>query len=245
MNALQRFEGWVHQAIEDSLSGWLGAQVQPVDLAKRLADCMDDHRTVGAGRLYVPNVYRVYLAPQTLAGFTAFATALESELAAYLAERATERGYHTVGRMRVTLLADARLRPERIRAEGDLVDRQALGAPDGGQFTRPLPAAPPAPEAPALALVVGRRTVPLAAGGSVTLGRALDNDVILDDTTVSRHHARLVARVGYWLLEDLNSTHGSFLNNRRVASAALRAGDRIRLGGATLQVVPGTPGPHP
>ncbi len=236
MNALQRFEGWVSQVLEGSLGGLLGAEVQPVDLAKRLADHMDDHRSIGAGRIYVPNVYRVYLAPVTLAGFTTFASALEAELAAFLAARAAERGFHTVGRMRVTLLADAGLGRERLRVEGDLVDRVGLDAPDGNQMTRPIAAPVAARTGQPLAVVIGRRQVALGGSRPLTLGRALDNDVILDDTAVSRHHARLVPRVGYWLLEDLGSTHGCFLNNRRVTSVPVRAGDRVRLGTTELRV---------
>lgn len=236
MNALQRFEGWVNQAVEGGLAGLLGGQLQPVDLAKRLADYMDDHRTVGAGRVYVPNIYRVYLAPTTLAGFTTFSSALEAELAAFLTEYAAERGRVTVGRMQVTLLADAALRAQRVRVEGDLVDRRAQADADRGQFTRPLPAAVPSPLAPTLALLHGRQQVPLLSQRPVCLGRALDNDVILDDTSVSRHHARLVPRVGYWQIEDLGSTHGTYVNNRRVTSAPLRAGDRLRLGATELSV---------
>jgi hypothetical protein len=236
VNALQRFEGWVNQAVEGGLAGLLGGQLQPVDLAKRLADYMDDHRTVGAGRVYVPNVYRLYLAPTTLAGFTTFSQALEAELAAFLTGYAAERSRDTVGRMQVTLLADAGLRAQRVRVEGDLVDRRALAAGEGAQFTRPLPAAVPAPVAPRLALMNGRQHVPLVAQVPLCLGRALDNDVILDDTSVSRHHARLVPRVGYWLVEDLGSTHGTYVNNRRITSAPLRAGDRLRLGATELVV---------
>ena len=71
---------------------------------------------------------------------------------------------------------------------------------------------------------------------SVTIGRALDNDVILDDASVSRHHARLVSREGHWQLEDLDSTRGTFVNSRRVGSGYLRRGDEIRLGSVTLHV---------
>jgi hypothetical protein len=238
MNALQRFEGWVSQAVEGRVGGLLGAQVQPVDLAKRLADCMEDHRAVGAGRVFVPNVYRAYLAPATLSGFAAYLSALEAELAAFLTARAAERGFHTVGRIQVTVLADGSLRPERVRAEGDLVEGQQLAAGAGVQTTRPMPAAGPPPSGAMLCLVLGPRRVPLAGDGPLALGRALDNDVILDDTSVSRHHARFLPRVGYWLIEDLGSRHGTFVNNRRVTSAPVRAGDRIRLGATRLEIAP-------
>jgi pSer/pThr/pTyr-binding forkhead associated (FHA) protein len=84
--------------------------------------------------------------------------------------------------------------------------------------------------------VNGRTAVPLS-GEAVSLGRALDNAVIVDDVSVSRHHARLVRRGSYWLLEDLGSTHGCFVNGQRVGSSLLRAGDEVRLGVAVLRLI--------
>src|SRR3989304_83418 len=88
----------------------------------------------------------------------------------------------------------------------------------GGGYPQPLEVAPSPPPSPALALQVNGRRVALEAGRTVTIGRALDNDVIVDDSSCSRHHARIVPRSGHWLLEDQGSSQGSFVNNRRVAT---------------------------
>jgi len=238
MKALRRFEAWFNQLLEGGLAGRLGARIQPVDLARRLADHMEDHRTVGAGRLYVPNNFRVYLAPATLAGFATFKGGLEEELSAFLGARAREAGYHFVGRVRVLLLADAELRAERLRIESDLVDRRGVVLGEGGQATAAIDvqAAPAPPGPPALALVIGERRVPLVDRREVKVGRALDNQVILEDTTVSRHHARLVPRGDHWMVEDLGSTHGCFVNSHRVTTSLLRPGDRLQLGSVVAHV---------
>jgi hypothetical protein len=244
MKALQRFENWINQLMEGGLVSLLGARIQPVDIARRLADHMADHRTIGAGRLYVPNNYRVYLAPPTLASFASFKTGLEDELASFIRARAREADYHFVGRVRVLLLPDTGLRPERLRIESDLVDRRGVVLGEGGDRTEaiivkpaPVPGAAPRPAAaPEIVLCIGQRRVPLAAGTSLSLGRAMDNDVIVDDSSVSRHHARLDPRGDHWMIEDLGSTHGTFVNSQPVSASLLRPGDRLQLGRAVIRI---------
>src|SRR3972149_3698419 len=49
-----------------------------------------------------------------------------------------------------------------------------------------------------------------------TIGREAGNDIIINDPQVSRHHARLTLQGNAYILEDLGSTNGSFVNGRRV-----------------------------
>lgn len=64
----------------------------------------------------------------------------------------------------------------------------------------------------------------------VTLGRLSESDIVLANPYISRRHAKLVARNGDWILIDLGSTHGTFVNGRRISEQKLRHGDRISLG---------------
>lgn len=236
MNALQRFERWMHELVEGRMISFLGGRLQPADLARRLAQHMEDQRRVSAGRALAPNSFRVFLSPATLAGFGSFEQGLEEELAGYLSGRAEEAGMAFVGRVRVTLLADPALKGDRCRMESDLVDRRGVIMGDLA-LTSPISAADPAAEAPPpMALVVGSRSVDLADKPRLTLGRALGNDIVLDDPSVSRRHAQLSRRGGSWLLEDQGSTHGSFVNGRRVQAAMLRPGDNLQLGGVILRL---------
>ena len=67
-------------------------------------------------------------------------------------------------------------------------------------------------------------------GRPLTIGRAPDNGLVIRDGRASRHHARIDGRRGSLVLTDLGSTNGSFVNDRRVESVALGAGDRVRIG---------------
>ena len=68
------------------------------------------------------------------------------------------------------------------------------------------------------------------------LGRHHSCDVVLDDPTVSRLHARLVFRHEEWVLHDLGSTNGTIINGARLERCTLRPGDHLVLGEARLRI---------
>jgi predicted component of type VI protein secretion system len=80
----------------------------------------------------------------------------------------------------------------------------------------------------------GRRDVELE-GDRVTVGKGEQNDVVLDDPTVSRLHAVLEHFAAGWCVTDLGSSNGTFLNGERIwAQQRLRHGDEVRLGRTRL-----------
>jgi pSer/pThr/pTyr-binding forkhead associated (FHA) protein len=64
----------------------------------------------------------------------------------------------------------------------------------------------------------------------VTIGRAPDNDIHIDNLAVSDHHARIFLDSGALMVEDLNSLNGTFLNNSRVKRESLHPGDAVFVG---------------
>jgi hypothetical protein len=98
----------------------------------------------------------------------------------------------------------------------------------------------PRPTAPAARL----RVVPRDAeahvfefdGTALTIGRAADNDLVLADGRVSRHHARIAGRRGTLVYADLGSTNGSRVNGVAVGELVLGVGDRIEIGDTTIVV---------
>jgi pSer/pThr/pTyr-binding forkhead associated (FHA) protein len=69
----------------------------------------------------------------------------------------------------------------------------------------------------------------------ITLGRALDNMIRLEDGTVSHHHAMLLQDGTEYKLRDLNSTNGSRVNGMRIVETKLHHGDAVRLGSVELR----------
>jgi predicted component of type VI protein secretion system len=63
------------------------------------------------------------------------------------------------------------------------------------------------------------------------IGRDINNDIVINDSEISRKHARLILQAGGYVLEDLGSTNGSFVNGQRLMGPhVLRPGELIMLG---------------
>ena len=74
----------------------------------------------------------------------------------------------------------------------------------------------------------------------ITIGRDDDNTIVVELSTVSRHHARLLQMARTYHVEDLDSTNGSFINGDRVTSLReLRSGDLLKVGGAVFKFIEG------
>lgn len=72
----------------------------------------------------------------------------------------------------------------------------------------------------------------------LTMGRGEDNMVVLEDKFVSSHHLKIYFRNTDYILEDLNSTNGTFINNERVKTkVALSKGDKIKVGTSVFKVL--------
>jgi hypothetical protein len=84
--------------------------------------------------------------------------------------------------------------------------------------------------------VLGRPPVPIM-HTPFKIGRALDNDLVLGDTTVSRYHAVLELEKDVLFVRDLRSTNGTYLNGRRIERSRIKEGDVLRLGQAEISVV--------
>ncbi|MGA1257643.1 MAG: FHA domain-containing protein [Ilumatobacteraceae bacterium] len=67
-------------------------------------------------------------------------------------------------------------------------------------------------------------------GEQISVGRVPDNDIQLDDVTVSRQHAVLVRQGAAWLVRDLGSLNGTYVNNERVDESVIEHGDALQIG---------------
>ena len=79
----------------------------------------------------------------------------------------------------------------------------------------------------------------------INIGRRLENDLVIDDPRVSRNHAQLRAVEGNYVLFDLNSTGGTFVNGSRVTETIIYPNDSISLGGVILTYYQDDPPPRP
>ena len=68
----------------------------------------------------------------------------------------------------------------------------------------------------------------------ITIGRNPTNDIHIDNLGVSKQHAKIIRQDGAYLIEDLNSTNGTFINDKRVARAVLNENAEIHIGKHSL-----------
>jgi hypothetical protein len=78
--------------------------------------------------------------------------------------------------------------------------------------------------------------------GVLRVGRAVDNDFVFDDPSLSRHHANIHRDGGRMEIEDLGSSNGSFINGRKVGRGAVSPGDLVRFGDLNFRVEGGEHG---
>jgi hypothetical protein len=228
-------------------------RLQPVQLQRRIERAMEAERLATADRTLVPNRFVVHLNPDDLEGFGDMTASLASELADGALVFARARRYTLVDRPRVTLFADPTVDRADIRVAARFADpiagsHEPASPVEAGSESGPSVAVHgdtmvftvPRPSAPAARLRViergGREHVREFDGTALTIGRAADNDLVLPDSRVSRHHARIAGRRGTLVYADLGSTNGSRVNGVQVGELVLGAGDRIELGDTVIMV---------
>jgi hypothetical protein len=244
----------IEQKIEALFEGVFGrafrTNVQPVELARKLAKEMDDHRMVSVSRVYAPNEYSVYLSPGDREQFESYEESLTSELQEYLSEHARRESYVLLSAPKVLMNTDSDLEV----GEFGIATRMVQPEPGQGPPDEALPEAtpgatmvykpqgPPTQAATPGELGVGPEVVTLDENGtrheidkgSVVIGRSKDCDIRLADPNVSRRHAELRQEgTAYWIL-DLGSTNGLTVNGRRQKRAKLEHEDRITVGSTDL-----------
>ncbi len=249
MSVLKSLETKIAGLVEGAFGRAFRSEVRPVEIARKLAREMDEHRAVSVSRTYVPNEYVVYLSAQDHERFGDYEDALLRELAGYLLEHARTEKLALLSRPRVEFRTDDALSLGEFGIQARLVRPPAdpEAAPSQGKrgntmvyrAQRDPGGAGPHPHVPvhlrrAMVVVDGKRMV-VGAEGAV-LGRSRDCDIVVGDANVSRHHAEIRPSGDGWTIADMGSTNGVVINGQAAhGPAALRSGDVVELGTSTLR----------
>ncbi len=262
MSVLRNLETKIAGLVEGTFGRVFKSEVRPVELARKLAREMDQHKTVSVSRTYVPNEYVVWLSPDDRQRYEGVELSVQEELSAYLLEHARRERYALVSTPAISFETDAQLGLGEFGIQARMVSALSgdeVGAASGhagaavqaahGQtmiYSTAERVQEPLRDAEA-ASGVRRRGVLLAEGKRLivpaegaTIGRSRDCDIVLEDHNVSRRHAQIrPAGQNAWTVEDLGSTNGVRINGRAVQRPErLNAGDELAIGtvGARFEV---------
>ena len=242
-----RVERLLERVVEEPTRRLFRTRLQPVELARALGRAMEAEALVGPNGLVVPNQYTIRLNDRDYEAFKGWRPSLERNLARFVAQRALSRGWTCTGTPVVQVVSDdavpvgqPRVAFAAVEVESPAASVSAAADADGLERTAVLTA----PRAATVRVAAGSASgwLELADGRRVRvspplfrLGRAPDNDLVLEDGSVSRYHATIETIGDRYRLVDLGSHNGTRVGQVPVREHALRDDDVIHLGAVPLR----------
>jgi hypothetical protein len=205
---LERLEDSLRTAVE-SVGRLLPGKLEPLEMAAELARAMDHSALEVADGVFAANEYLLRAAPADLELLGGLVGELEAELAVALREHACEREYVLGPRVRVRMVGDQQVSSGRLRVETSFAEEA-------------LPAR--------LTIVGGLSPCTFDFAGEVVLGRGGECEICLDETAISRRHARVYWTYPGYVVEDLSSVNGTFVNGEMVQRRLLHGGEILEVG---------------
>lgn len=226
--------------VEGSVQRLFRSPVQPAEIARRLERAMESQQTISVDRVIVPSFYRAFLNPEDFKSFEPIQESLEREMANYLGELAQERGFALLEHPFVDVAPDPAVSRRGIQVVAEM---SAGGGAGGGTVdsTQVIStgATPAGRGQPTARLVLdtqdGPHVFPLETN-LITVGRGLNNDLIVEDPRVSRQHAQIRYKSRRYFIGDTGSTNGTYVNGTAVTTdQVLHDGDTVSFGGLEMR----------
>jgi hypothetical protein len=221
--------------VEDRLRKFIESSVQLLPgsrqqlLANKLVSALRESLVSVDEHQVVPSIYTIFLHPDNIP-FWDKRREITDALAQVLRESAQDAGLHFNEEPVIKLAGDLSLPVEEFRvvaSDADFSGQTGVLTIEERRIGRDSFAAN------AYLILDGFQTYHLN-GRVVNIGRRLGNHIVIDDPRVSRSHAQLRAVRGRYVLFDLNSTGGTFINGQRISQHSLKPGDVISLAGYTI-----------
>lgn len=228
--AFSRFESFAQRLVEGSLRRILGGEMDPLELWSQLAQALEQSMAQGEAA----SSYRVHLNPADYRTVLAERPNMQEEMANYLLTLTQRAAILLPAQPQVELVSDVLLPKGQVyiesgqgqQTQGFTTQIYARRQQENGAL-RALQAAD------AFLIINGRRHVALDKA-VIQIGRRMDNDIVLDVSSVSRSHAQLRWRYGHFVLYDLSNRGRTAVNNQSVTEHVLKPGDVIMISGVSL-----------
>lgn len=228
---LEQLEARIQELVEIHLVGILPGQKNQRRFVQQLMDALRAHAAESGGAAPWPNVFTLVVRPEEIPAWQ------KSHLLEALREMLQTAGREAEVEFdqppTISVAADASLPAGELRVVASR-EIKTLGP------THAIPSQPPPSQAEeeaipqnAFLIIEGKKVFPLK-DPVINIGRRMENQLVIDDPRVSRTHAQLRAIKGRYVIFDLNSTGGTFVNGQRTGQSILYPGDVISLAGVSL-----------
>mgnify|MGYP000450960564 CR=1 FL=1 len=235
MGLLDNLEQRLDRIVNGSFSKAFKSEVQPVELGAALQQEIDNRADTITGQTVVPNIFIIELGPVDHERLATYFETLSVELGTLADAYSSEQRYTTVDLAHISFDLDAELETGVFRIRSTAAKRPAdvVAASLVAQNATPqVPLTSFTPEAtPYLTSITGEE---FKITKSVTnIGRGVEADIQIDDTSVSRLHCAIVLGSEV-IVRDLGSTNGTVVDGDRASESVLRDGSIIKIGNITL-----------
>lgn len=224
--SFDQLEGRLQALIEVNLMSFLPGQKAKVAVINQLAAAIQAAAEPSDAN-EPPDVYTLVVHPDSAHAWRSDPRLLE-EMANTVRTVTEEAGLTLNANPTLSIATDATLGLDDVRV-------MASHRMDKVADTQAMQQGEPASELPQNAFIIigGVKVFPLKQS-VVNIGRRADNNLVLDDPRISRYHAQIRASKGRFVLFDLNSTGGTYVNGQRINQTVLYPGDVISLAGLPL-----------
>lgn len=231
---LARFEANIERLVERTFANFFGKKVRAADIALQLARALETYAQPsqdGDTRAFAPDYYVISLNPLIHTHLVESQPNITNILSQHLIMLATQAGYRLRNAPIVEFITDRAIDRGHLRVHAEHTDRPENSTAAMQQVE--IPTGHDRRELVAYLLVNDARTVPLA-GDFINIGRARDNEIVIDDAHVSRYHLQIRRRFGIYILFDVRSQGSTTVNDVVVKEHQLQPGDVIRIGHTQL-----------
>ena len=238
---LEKLEARIQELVEIKLVSILPGRKIESMVVGQLAKAMRSNISEIAGRKTAPNIYTLVTRPEET-GPWQDGNLLEA-LKESLHKVGQEAGLEFAAPPTLSVSSDATLPPGEVRVIASH-KVESLGPTSAMPQNDEKEADENHIPENAFLIIDGRKVFPLNTP-VINIGRRLENHLVIDDPRVSRTHSQLRAIKGRYMIFDLNSTGGTFINGQRASQTVLYPGDVISLAGVTLVFGQDNPPPRP
>ncbi len=226
------FEDRLERLIEGGFARLFRGGIQPREVAVQLIRAIEDNAAPDdSGREAAPCRYQVGFHHHDLVVLLGRTPDLSRKLAQHVITYCQENSLYLAETPHITLVNDPHVQPGAIA----IVATHLVNPHTTTQTMEPIHHQGPSTPAPADAqlIVDGKRSVQLR-GEVFNIGRHPDNDLVLDDPRVSRHHVQIRLRHGRFTVYDRHSRAGTIINGQKINEHILTPGDVMRLGSISI-----------